>query len=83
MNIHSEIADRMLELATERGKTVYEIGKKGGMRQSTVSEIMRGGSQHPKVSTIQMYCKGCEITLKEFFDSHLFELKSDEEIEKK
>lgn len=73
MKIHTALALRMEQLAKERGKTVVEIGKLGGLRQSTISEIMQGRSQHPKISTIKLYCDGCEITLSEFFQSELFE----------
>lgn len=34
----------------------------------------QGRSKHPKISTIQMYCNGCGITLAEFFDSELFKV---------
>ncbi|MGA3675665.1 helix-turn-helix domain-containing protein [Lysinibacillus agricola] len=72
MNIHQALTIRMIQLAEERDKTVTEIARKGGIRQSTVSEIMNGRSKHPKVSTVQAYCNGCGITLSEFFDNPLF-----------
>ena len=72
MQIHDAFAARLLELADERNKTVAEIAKAGGLRQSTVSEIMQGRSKHPRLNTIQMYCNGCGISLPEFFDSDLF-----------
>jgi transcriptional regulator with XRE-family HTH domain len=74
LQIHTALALRMKELADERNKTVVEVGKLGGLRQSTVSEIIQGRSQHPKISTIQMYCNGCGITLAEFFESELFRI---------
>jgi transcriptional regulator with XRE-family HTH domain len=51
----------MEELAAERNKTEVEIGKLGGLRQSTISEILRGGSKHPKIDTITKYCNDCGI----------------------
>ncbi|MFJ7954215.1 helix-turn-helix domain-containing protein [Lysinibacillus sp. NPDC096418] len=72
MNINKAIATRMAELAEERNSTITEIGRWGGLKQTTVSEIMCGRSKHPKISTIQAYCNGCGITLTEFFDSPLF-----------
>ncbi|WP_050182267.1 helix-turn-helix domain-containing protein [Domibacillus robiginosus] len=83
MKIHNAIAERMKELAEERNKTVTEIGKAGGLRQSTVSEIMQGRSQHPKVNTIQQYCNGCGISLAEFFSSELFKIAELPEKKKK
>lgn len=83
MKIHNAIAERMRELAEERNKTVTEIGKAGGLRQSTVSEIMQGRSQHPKVNTIKQYCNGCGISLAEFFTSELFTIAELPEKKKK
>lgn len=72
--MHNAIAKRMLELAEERQSTVTEIGARGGVKQTTISEIMNGRSKHPKINTIQAYCNGCEITLSEFFNKPIFSL---------
>jgi len=73
MDIHQAITMRMIQLAEERDKTVTEIARKGGIKQSTISEVMNGRSKHPKVSTVKAYCNGCGITLSEFFDTPSFE----------
>lgn len=72
LELHAAIIKRIQELADERNKTVTETAKLGGIRQSTISEIMNGRSKHPKVSTILQYCQGCNISLSEFFDTHYF-----------
>lgn len=72
LELHAAIIKRIQELADERNKTVAEAAKLGGIRQSTISEIMNGRSKHPKVSTILQYCQGCNISLSEFFDTHYF-----------
>lgn len=74
MQIHNALALRMKELAEERNKTAVEIGKLGGLRQSTISEILQGRSKHPKIDTITKYCNGCGISLSEFFNSELFKI---------
>ena len=43
-----------------------------GVIQSTVNSIFSGRSKNPKLSTIQYLCEGLNISLKEFFDSPLF-----------
>lgn len=73
MQIHEALAQRMIELAKERGRTVTELARLGGIRQSTISEILQGRSVHPQINTILLYCKGCGITLNNFFDSPLFD----------
>lgn len=81
MNINEAIAFRMKQLAHERYVTLNEIIKRGNINQSTISEIIRAKSKHPRVSTIQKFCKGCNITMAEFFDSPLFSDLTDDEAE--
>jgi len=78
MNIHQALTIRIAQLAEERDKSVTEIARRGGLKQTTVSEIMNGRSKHPKVSTVNAYCNGCGITLSEFFDSPLFKGELDD-----
>ena len=78
MGINEAVAIRMKELAHERYVTLNEIIRRGNINQSTISEIMRAKSKHPRVSTIQKFCKGCNITMKDFFDSPLFDDLTDE-----
>jgi hypothetical protein len=50
----------MEELAAECNKTAVKIGKLGGSRQFTISEIiLRRGSKPPKIDTIIEYYNGC------------------------
>ncbi|MCQ6276396.1 helix-turn-helix transcriptional regulator [Bacillus sp. V3B] len=70
--LNKAIITRIKELAKERGKTVAETAALGGINQSTISEIIHGRSKSPKVSTIFMYCRGCNISLSEFFSSSYF-----------
>lgn len=81
--MHEAISNRMQELAYERRKTVTEIARDGGLKQSTLSEIMNGRSKSPSLVNILKYCAGCNITLTEFFQSDFFNvIMSKEDIEK-
>lgn len=73
MKITEAIAHRMKELAYERKASLNEIIRRSGINQSTISEIVQGRSKHPRVSTIQKFCNGCGITMREFFNSEIFE----------
>lgn len=79
MDLTTAIALRMKQLARERYSTLTEISKRANINQSTISEIIQGRSKHPRVSTIQKFCKGCGINLSEFFDSPLFDALTYEE----
>ncbi|TCI24831.1 XRE family transcriptional regulator [Exiguobacterium sp. SH5S13] len=73
MELNEAIIERMKELAAERNMTIHQVIQKGGLNQATISELMSGRTKHPKVSTIQKFCNGLDITINTFFDSNKFQ----------
>ncbi|MEK4649604.1 helix-turn-helix transcriptional regulator [Exiguobacterium sp. FSL W8-0210] len=63
----------MKELAAERNMTIHQVIQKGGLNQATISELMSGRTKHPKVSTIQKFCVGLNISLNDFFNDKKFD----------
>lgn len=72
VELNEAIVERMKELAAERNMTIHQVIQKGGLNQATISELMSGRTKQPKVSTIQKFCNGLNINLKDFFSSELF-----------
>ena len=64
---------RIMELIGERGITVNKLAMKSGITQSTLQNITGGRNHSASVSTIQKLCDGLGISLRQFFDSDLFE----------
>ncbi|MFL9651872.1 helix-turn-helix domain-containing protein [Exiguobacterium chiriqhucha] len=62
----------MKELAAEHNMTIHQVIQKGRLNQATISELMSGRTKHPKVSTIQKFCDGLEISLHDFFNDYKF-----------
>ncbi len=73
MELNEAIIERMKELAADRNMTIHQVIQKGGLNQATISELMSGRTKHPKVSTIQKFCKGLDITLNDFFTDERFQ----------
>ena len=73
MKLHEAVGKRILEFCRERAITPNKLCTMSGIIQSTVNSIFSGRSKNPKLATIQFLCEGLGITLKEFFDSPLFE----------
>lgn len=73
MELNEAIIERMKELAADRNMTIHQVIQKGGLNQATISELMSGRTKHPKVSTIQKFCKGLDITLNDFFADERFQ----------
>ena len=68
MKLKQAVAKRIKSLIKEKGITQYELFKRTGVPQSTISTILNGDIKTVKLSTIFEICLGLEIELSEFFD---------------
>ncbi len=73
MKLHEAVGKRILEYCKVRNISPNKLCTMSGIIQSTVNSIFSGRSKNPKLATIQYLCFGLGITLKEFFDSPLFD----------
>lgn len=71
MRLAEAIQARIIELAKKNKMTIYALSKKSGVPQSTISTLTSSKSVGSAI--IYGICEGLEITLKEFFDSPLFD----------
>ena len=72
MTIVQATVQRILTLCKERGVTINGISNISGITQSTLSDIINGSTKNPGIATIKKLCDGFEITVRQFFDSDLF-----------
>lgn len=61
-----DILTEITRLRLERGWTEYELAKRSGLEQSTISTWYRKG-QVPRLQTLEKVCLGFGITLSQFF----------------
>ena len=73
MSTKEAIANRILQLCDERHIAVNELASISGVSPSTVYSILNEKSQNPGVVSLKKLCDGLEISLREFFDSDLFD----------
>lgn len=73
MRIKKAVAIRILELCAERHITVNALANRSGVAPSTVYSILNTKSQNPGVISLQMLCDGLDISMREFFDTPLFD----------
>ncbi len=73
MKLNEAIAKRIKELCKQNGLTQYGLTTKSGVPQSTLSTISNCTFPSVKIRIIYEICDGLGITLKEFFDSPLFD----------
>ena len=65
--------ERIIELCNERNLTVNALSNISGVTQSTVNDIVNGTTYNAGIATIKKLCDGLEISVREFFDSELFD----------
>lgn len=73
LTVGDAIRSRILKLCEERNISINKLSTISGVTQSTVNNIISGRNNTTTVSTIKKLCDGLDITIKEFFDSDLFD----------
>ena len=73
MDTITAIRNRILALCGERDISIHKLAMLSALPYSSISSILHGRSQNPRMLTIKMICDGLEITLDEFFDTPEFE----------
>ncbi len=73
MNTKEAVAKRILELCAQRNIAVNALAAISGVSPSTVYSMLNKKSQNPGVVSIKKLCDGLELTIREFFDSDLFD----------
>ena len=73
MTTKEAVAQRILELCSEHNMAINALANISGVAPSTLYSILNEKSQNPGVVSIKKLCDGLEITIREFFDSPLFD----------
>ena len=73
MNVSEAVASRIYELCGEESLSVNALCNMSGVTQSTVNDIVNGSTYNTGVATIQKLCDGLNISVRDFFDSPLFD----------
>ena len=72
MNISQAVIKRIEELCKERNLTINALSNISGVTQSTVNDIVKGTTYNAGIATIKKLCDGLGISVKDFFNSDLF-----------
>jgi len=73
MTISEAVVARLIELCEERHITINKISVISGVTQSTINDVVHGTTASTKITTIKKLCDGLEISVRQFFDSPLFD----------
>lgn len=73
MTAKKAVANRIIELCTAKNLTVNSLANISGVSPSTIYSMLNTKSQNPGVVSLKKICDGLDITLREFFDSDIFD----------
>ena len=73
MNTKEAVAERIVQLCKEHNIAINSLANISGVSPSTIYSMLNEKSQNPGVVSIKKLCDGLEITLREFFNSELFD----------
>ncbi len=73
MNIKEAVEKRIIELCVREGIAINTLANNAGIPPSTVYSMLNEKSQNPGIVSIKKICDGLEISIREFFDSDLFD----------
>ena len=68
-----EMAQRIMELCKSRNITVNTLANDAGVPPTTIYSMLNAKSRNPGIVTIKQVCDGLDISLREFFDSPIFD----------
>ena len=64
---------RIMELCKSRSITVNTLANDAGVPPTTIYSMLNTKSRNPGIVTIKQVCDGLDISLREFFDSPIFD----------
>ena len=79
MKLADAVILRIEQLCIEKNMSKYDLYKASGVPQTTLTSIKKKRSSSAKIITLYWICEGFEISIKDFFDSPLFNRENIEE----
>ncbi len=73
MNAKEAVAKRIIELCSEHKIAVNALANNAGISPSTIYSMLNYKSQNPGVVSLHKICYGFNMTLREFFNSDIFD----------
>lgn len=73
MTIKEAVEKRIIELCDEKHIAVNTLANISGISPSTVYSMLNEKSKNPGVVSIKKICDGFDISIRQFFDSNLFD----------
>ena len=73
LDIKEAVEKRIIQLCNERNIAINNLANISGVAPSTLYSMLNEKSKNPGVVSIKKLCDGLEISIREFFDSDIFD----------
>ena len=73
MNTKEAVAKRIIELCNERNIAINTLANMSGVSPSTIYSMLNDKSNNPGIVSLKKLCDGLNISLREFFETPIFE----------
>lgn len=73
MNVKEAVEKRILELCDDHQLAINALANIAGVSPSTIYSMLNEKSLNPGIVSIKKICDGLEISVRQFFDSDLFD----------
>lgn len=73
MNAKEAVAKRIIELCEEQDIAINSLANISGVSPSTIYSMLNEKSQNPGIVSIKKLCDGLNLTLRQFFNSDIFD----------
>jgi transcriptional regulator with XRE-family HTH domain len=73
MKAKEAVSRRILELCEDRGIAINALATVSGVSPSTIYSMLNKKSMNPGIVSIKKLCDGLDISIRQFFDSPLFD----------
>lgn len=79
MKAQDALRKRIFELADQKSYSINKIASNCYINTSTITSLLNGHSKKSEIATISKICYGLGVSLREFFDSPIFDNVNDVE----
>lgn len=73
LDIKEAVEKRIIQLCNERNIAINNLANISGVAPSTLYSMLNEKSKNPGVVSIKKLCDGLEISIREFFNSDIFD----------
>ena len=79
MKAQDALRKRIIELAEQKNYSINKIASNCYINTSTITSLLNGHSKKSEIATVSKICYGLGVSMREFFDSPIFDDVNDVE----